>query len=254
MRPACAAALLGAAALVAGGCQSSAPASPQARPCLGLTPPRVLAITPLELPATFAAARLSAELPAEVVIGPDGSVRQAAMRTTAIAVLAPFAEETLKRARFDAGSFEGNPTSVRAPVRIAIGGPRPSAQPPIPEVWAYVAAGESREARWQLRDSVSRVTVVAHVPRLAAPGAVVAVAPDGQTKSLVALAASESPQEINQTVATGKFFARAGEYRLELRGADVLSTARFTIADDSKNAVISACETVSVARKTGPGN
>ena len=98
------------------------------------------------------------------------------------------------------------------------------------------------------------MTVVAYVPRLAAPGAIVAVAPDGQTKSLVALAASESPQEINQTVATGKFFAHTGDYRLELRGADVLSTARFTIADDSKNAVISACEVVFVARKTGPGN
>jgi hypothetical protein len=119
----------------------------------------------------------------------------------------------------------------------------------------HVAPGQSREARWQLRDSVAWVTVLAHAPKLPAPGAeVVAVAPGGRTKTLVKIPASSSPQEIRQTVATEKFFDAAGAYRVELRASKVLASADFTIADDYRGAVINACEPLTLPRKTGPGN
>lgn len=171
-------------------------------------------------------------------------------------MFAPFAEETLKRARVDGGSFEGHPAAVRVPVRVALGLMRERDEKKAPaELWAYVAPGQSREARWQLRDSVSRLSVFAHVPALPpAGGAIVAVDPRGQTHTLVVLSASDARQDLRQTVSTGKFFAGAGEYRLELRAPGTLAASRLTIADDYRQAVINACEPLSVSRKTGPGN
>lgn len=247
---------------------ATAPAVSEGRPCAGLHPPAATRVVPLELPPTYAAARVSAELPAEVVVSPDGGVREASLRTSDFGLLAPFAEETLKRGRFSPGTFENNAAAVRLPVRVPLGAaPRRDDAHALPEIWAYVAAGQSREARWQLRDSVSSVTLVGRVPKLAAPGgspaasdasgaSVVAIAPTGQTKTLLTIPPSDAPQEIRQTVATGKFFAAAGEYRLELRGAGTtpLASARFTVSDDFRGAVINACETLVLARKTGPGN
>jgi hypothetical protein len=210
----------------------------------------------VDLPASFAAVRLAGELPAEVTVAADGSLRDMAMRTADLPVLASFAQETLRKTRFSAGSFEGNPAAVRLPVQVPIGGPRRPVDPRGPaEVWMHVAAGQSREARWQLRDSVAWVTVLAHAPKLPAPGAeVVAVAPGGRTKTLVKIPASSSPQEIRQTVAAEKFFDAAGGYRVELRASKVLASADFTIADDYRGAVINACEPLTLPRKTGPGN
>jgi hypothetical protein len=234
----------------------TATASSEGRPCLGLTPPKSVHVVPLETPPTYAAARLSADLPAEVVVDPDGSVRAAAMRTAEFSILAPFAEETLKRGRFSPGAFENNPAAIRLPVRVPIGTPRGNEElHPLPELWVYTAAGQSREARWQLRDSVSSVTIVGRLSKLAAPGGtVVAIAPSGQTKTLLTIPASDAAQQIHQTVSTGKFFAAAGEYRLELRASKMLASARFTVAEDFRGAVINACETVALPRKTGPGN
>ena len=99
------------------------------------------------------------------------------------------------------------------------------------------------------------LTVTAHATKVAAPGAeIVAVAPDGRTKTLVKLPASNNPQEVRQTVATEKFFAAAGTYRLELRASKVLAWADFTVAEDYRAAVINACEPLTLPRKTGPGN
>jgi hypothetical protein len=256
------ASVLAAVALVIGGgvACTTAPAPPvsEGRPCVGLHPPAPIRVVPLEVPPAYAAARIAAELPAEVVVAADGAVREAAMRTSEFAILAPFAEETLKRGRFSPGTFENNAAAVRLPVRVPIGtGRAPDAAHALPEIWAFVAAGQSREARWQLRDSVSSITLVGHAPRLAAPGAsVIAVAPDKQTKTLLTIPAADAPQEIRQTIAVGKFFAAPGEYRIELRGAGTtaLASARFTVADDFRGAVINACETLALARKTGPGN
>ncbi len=255
VRPACAAALLGAAALVAGGCQSSAPASPQARPCLGLTPPRVLAITPLELPATFAAARLSAELPAEVVIGPDGSVRQAAMRTTAIAVLAPFAEETL-----EARPLRRRVVRGESDVRPRAGAHRDRRASPFGAASDSRGLGVRRGGRVPgspLAASRQRVARDRGRARSPARGARRRSSPSLPTarRRVSSRSRPRSPRRRSTRPWRPESSSRApASIRLELRGADVLSTARFTIADDSKNAVISACETVSVARKTGPGN
>ena len=241
------------------GCATSTPtAVSEGRPCVGLHEPAPQRVVPLELPPTFAAARLAAELPAEVVVNLDGSVGEAAMRTAEYGMLAPFAEETLRRGRFSPGAFENNPAAVRLPVRVPIGTPRrPDEAHALPEIWLYVSAGQSREARWQLRDSITSVTLVGHVPRLPAPGgSVVVVAPDKQAHTLLAIPASDAPQGIRQTVPAGKIFAGAGQYRVELRGAgsSVLASARFTVADDFRGAVINACEPVVLSRKTGPGN
>src|SRR4029077_10043003 len=112
------------------------------------------------------------------------------------------------------------------------------------EIWIFVAAGQSREARWQLRDSVSSVTLVGHVPKLSAPGgSVVAVAPAKQVRTLLTIPASDARQEIRQTVAAGRVFAGAGAYRVERRGGNglALASARFTVSDDYRVAVINAC-------------
>jgi len=243
------------------GCTASTPtAVSEGRPCLGLHAPAPQRVVPLELPPTFAAARLAAELPAEVVVKADGSVGEAAMRTAEYGVLAPFAEETLKRGRFSPGTFENNPAAVRLPVRVPIGTPRrPDEAHAVPEIWLYVSGGQSREARWQLRDSVTSVTLVGHVPKLPAPGgSVVVIAPDRQVHTLLTIPASDAPQEIRQTVPAGKVFAGAGQYRVEIRGAGssalALASARFTVADDFHGAVINACEPLVLSRKTGPGN
>jgi hypothetical protein len=224
-----------------------------------LSPPRVVAANIVAIPATFAAARVSADLPTEVTVGRDGALGEIAVRTSELALLAPFAEESVQRSRFAPGTFEGNPVAVRVPVLVSIGAPPGdrARRQVLAQVWAYVAAGASREARWQLRDSVSRLTLVASLGRSAASGAtIVARAENGTEKTLLAIPGAASPsQEVRQTVATGKFFAPAGEYRLELRtAAGALATAHLTIADDFTRAVVNACETVPISRKAGPGN
>jgi hypothetical protein len=238
---------------------SSTPVSDDAQACLGLTAPRVLAVSPAPLPASFMSVGLSADVPAEATVSADGTVSEAAVRTTdlALAVLAPFAVETLRRSRFAPGSFEGNPVAIRVPVRVSIGMSRAaSGSVELPtQLWAYVAGGESREARWQLRDSVSRLTLVAHIARVGPPGAaIVAVAENGTEKTLLTLPPAASPPEIHQTVETEKFFASAGNYRLELRTSNGASaSAHFTIAGDSAHAIVNACRPLVVVKKTGPG-
>jgi hypothetical protein len=250
---------LAAATLMVGlSCATSTPAVNTVAPCLGLTPPKVRAASVLPVPATFAAARVTADMPVEATIGRDGTVDEVAVRTSDLALLAPFAEESIKRSQFAPGAFEGNPVAVRVPILISIGAPRDRARTPdLAQVWAYVPGGASREARWQLRDSVSRLTLGAHLGRSAATGAtIVATAGNGTQKTLLTIPGSASPPpEIRETIATGKFFAPAGDYRLELRTAGgVIAAAHLTIADDFTRAVVNACETVTISRKAGPGN
>jgi hypothetical protein len=220
--------------------------------------PRVLAVHPSPLPASYLAARLGADLPAEVTVGRDGSIGEAAVRTSDLAILAPFAEVTLSRSLFSAGTLEGNPVAVRVPVQISVGVPNSTRKDLHPaQVWVFVPSGDSREARWQLRDSVSRVALVAHPGSAERQGAmIVGVAPSGAERTLLTLPPSASPQEVRQTVATGKFFASAGDYRLELRvRGNAIAFARFTIAADSEHAIVNACEQLPVSSsKTGPGN
>ena len=238
---------------------SSTPVSDDAQACLGLTAPRVLGVSPAPLPASFMSVGLSADIPAEATVTPDGSVSEAAVRTTdpTLAILAPYAEQTLRRSRFASGSLEGNPVAIRVPVRVSIGMPRAaSGNVELPaQLWAYVAGGESREARWQLRDSVSRLTLVAHIARVWPPGAaIVAVAENGAERTLLTLPPAASPPEIHQTVETGTFFASAGNYRLELRtGNGAAASAHFTIAGDSVHAIVNACRPLVLVQKTGPG-
>jgi Gram-negative bacterial TonB protein C-terminal len=240
-------------------CATSSPVADVAPPCLGLAPPKILAANLVALPQTYVAANVGAEMPVEVTVGRDGTVDEVAVRTSDLALLAPYAEESLKRSRFAPGTFEGNPVAVRVPVRVSVGAPprTPANDPGLAQIWAHVADDGSREARWQLRGSVSRLTLIARLGRSWASGAtIVAVAPGGAQKTLLTLPATSSPPpEIHQTVATGKFFAPAGNYRLELRTAGgAIASAHLTIADDSTRAVVNACEPLSVSRRTGPGN
>ena len=131
----------------------------------------------------------------------------------------PYADQALQHTRFSAASIEGNAVATRLPVIVPVGLPRKArAEAVPPSLRAFVPGTESREARWQLRDSVESLTLVGHVGILAAPGAtIVAIAPGGAEKVFVTVAPSTAPQEIRQTVKTGKVLSAAGDYRLEIR-------------------------------------
>ena len=240
-------------------CASSTPVANAnaARPCAGLTPPRVVAPAVVTLPATYAVARVSAEMPVEVTVLPDGAVGEVSVRTTDMALLAPYAEESAQRSRFSPAAIEGNPVSVRVPVRVALGAPSNRRDLAFPALWAFVPGGASREALWQLRGSVSRLTLVVELGRGGGPLAtVVAISPGGAERTLLTIPGpSSGAAEIRETVATGKFFHPAGAYRLELRTSNkTIATAHLTIADDFQRSVVNACEPLPISRKTGPGN
>ena len=69
------------------------------------------------------------------------------------------------------------------------------------------------------------------------------MAPDGAERILWKGPPAGSAAEIRESVKTGGFFARAGDYRLELRaGGRVLATTTLTIAPDFHAAIVNACE------------
>lgn len=250
------AAIAGAGLLGGLACATAPSSAGDVRPCPGLAVPRVLAVRPVPLPASFGAARVGADIPAEVVVRRDGSTADTAVRTTEVAVLGPFAEEMVKRARFAAGTLEGNPVAVRVPALVSVGVPRSTPENGRPaDVWVFVPGEGSREARWQLRDQVSRIVVVARPGIAGRQGAtVVAVAPNGEQKTLLTI--PPATPEIRRAVATGKFFSAAGDYRVELRvGSSATAFARFTVAEDSEHAIVNACEPMPIVfKKIGPGN
>jgi hypothetical protein len=196
-------------------------------------------------------------MPGEVVVARDGAISERQLAGADVAFLIPYADDALQHTRFSPASIEGNPVAVRVPVIVPIGLPRkPPADAVPPSLRAYVPGAESREARWQLRDSVERLMLVGHVGKLPPPGAtIVAVAPGGASKVLLTIPPSDAPQEIREIVKAGKFLAAPGDYRLEIRaGAGAIASTTVTIAQDFKQAVVNACEPILVSRKTGPGN
>lgn len=262
MRPAAA---LGAAAAalalcLTARCASAPTASVAAPPCPGFTPPRLIAAGPSSLPPSYTAARLGADVTEEVVVSKDGTVGagQTRLVATAVGPLAPFAQVALEKARFSPGAIEGNPVAVRGVITIAIGTPtKLRSEPSWDSLRAFVAAGESREARWQLAGSVERVTLAAHAGAAAAAGgaSIVAVAPGGAEKVLLTIPAATPPIEVRETVKTGRFFRAAGDYALQLRaGGKTLAATTLTIATGFESAVVNACEPLSGPERTGPGH
>ncbi len=198
---------------------------------------------PLTLPDSFLAARAGGEVVDEVVIGKDGAVGSIRVARSRIPELAPYAEASLKRSRFSPASIEGNPVAARVLVTTPVGIVRKDRTAPVYDsLWAHVPGGESREARWQLAGSVGTLTLSAH-RGTAAPEEtrIVAVAPDGGERTLWKGASSAA--DVRETVKTGKFFARPGDYRLELRaGSRSLASTALTIAPDFTAAIVNACE------------
>ena len=238
------------------GCTSSA--SVAAVPaCAGLTPPALIAAGPVALPQTYVSARLAADVVEEIVVGRDGTVGAIRLVATSVAPLAPFAEASLQHATFSPGTIEGNPVAVRGWIRMPIGGILKSnrREPPYDSLRAFVPGGSSKEALWQLAGSVDRLTLAAHVGSAVPQGAaIVAIAPGGAVATLLAIPAAPAPLEIRETVKTGRFFASAGDYRLELRAeGKPLASATVTIASGFETAVINACEPLVGPEKTGPG-
>lgn len=238
------------------GCASSAPKA-AVPACAGLTPPALVAAGPVALPQTYVSARLAAEVLEEIVVGRDGTVSSVRLVATSVAPLAPFAESSLQHGRFSPGTIEGNPVAVRGWIKMPIGGILKTNRRELPydAVRAFVPGGASREALWQLAGSVDRLALAAHVGSAVPQGAaIVAVAPGGAEETLLAIPAAPSPFDIHETVKTGRFFAAAGDYRLELRaGGKPLASSTVTIAAGFETAIINACEPLVGPEKTGPG-
>ena len=239
------------------GCASSAPPPAAVPACAGFVPPALLEAGPVALPQTYVAARLSAEVLEEIVVGRDGTVSGIRLVATSIAPLAPFAEASLQHGKFAPGTIEGNPVAVRGWIKMPIGGILKTARrdPPYDTVRAFVPGGASREALWQLAGSVDRLALAAHVGSPVAQGAaIVAIAPGGAEQTLLAIPAAPSPFDIHETVKTGRFFTAAGDYRLELRAdGKPLASSTVTIAAGFETAIVNACEPLVGPEKTGPG-
>lgn len=217
--------------------------------CSGFVPPALVALISVPLPTSYASARAGAEVTDEMLVGRDGSVREVRLVRSNYPFLAPFAEETLKRSKFSPASIEHNPVATRVQTLTQIGSVvRTRGDLPYDTLRAFVPGGASREARWQLAGSVERLTLVAHVGSLTGQnGAIFGVAPAGTEKLLLAVPAAPSGQDVRETVRTGKFFAVAGDYRLELRGGGkVLASTTVTIAAGFETAIVNACEPIRV--------
>jgi hypothetical protein len=224
---------------------TSAPAASTVPACSGFTPPLRISIGPSTLPDSFLAARVGGEVVDEVVIRKDGSVGTIRPAHSRIAQLAPYAEASVRHSRFSPASIEGNPVAARILVSTPVGLVRQNrSEPALDSLWAYIPGGESREARWQLAGSVGKLAIEARAAAAPREGIrIAAVAPDGAERILWKGSPSGSPVEVRETVKTGGFFARPGDYRLELRAGDrVLATTTLTIAPDFEAAIVNACE------------
>jgi hypothetical protein len=257
MRDRAARAALACALTVALGCASSAPPPAAVPACAGLVPPALIEAGPVSLPQTYVSAGLAADVIDEIVVGRDGTVSAIRLVATSVPPLAPFGEASLQHARFAPATIEGNPVAVRGWIRMPIGGiiKTKHRDRPYDSVRAYVPGGASREALWQLAGSVDRLALTAHIgSAIAQAAAIVAVAPGGAEQTLLAIPAAPSPFDIKETVKTGRFFAAAGDYRLELRAdGKPLASSTVTIAAGFETAIVNACEPLVGPEKTGPG-
>ena len=253
-RPLLPAPALGAVLLVAcSAAPASSPATPAAdaaevaTPCAWLTPPQRLSTAPVELPASFVAARAGGVVVDEAIVGTDGKLSELRLVRARFDALAPFGQKSVESSRFAAGSIEGNAVAVRVRIATTLGVvSKARAEPEYDLLWAHVASGQSREARWQLAKSVESLRVTAHLGTVSGKESeIVAIAPDKKERVLVRLPASDKPTDVDRTVSTDKFFWAPGDYRLELRaGGRALAWTTLTIADDYTRAIVNACQPI----------
>jgi hypothetical protein len=240
------------AALAAALLLASVPFAPAANPvepaCTGFTPPRRVSTGTVTLPSSYTAARVGGEVVDEVVIAKDGSLTSLRLVRARVDLLAPFGEVAVKNSTFTGGAIEGNPVAVRGLVANVLGVVTAARiEPEYDLLWAYVPEGSPKEARWQLAESVERLTLTGHIGTPLPQGAeVVAHSPSGAEKKLLSLPASSAPVELRETVSTGRFFAKSGDYRLEVKaGGKTLAYTTLTIAPDFTTAIVNACNRIS---------
>ena len=242
---AAAAAILVSVACASGPGPAGTGSSASRPPCADFVPPRRTGIVPVPVPDSFLAARVGGEVVDETTIGSDGAVRTVRSVRARFPELAPYAQAALQKSRFSPATIQGNPVAVRALVPTFVGVSHAvRREPTYDTVWAFVPGGESREAQWQLRGSVSRLTIALRIENPMPAGAeVVAKSASGAERSLWKPALGTPPEDLRETVKTGDFFSAPGDYRIELRaGGKTVNFATLTIAESFETAVVNACE------------
>jgi hypothetical protein len=196
-----------------------------------------------EYPATTMRARMAGESTHEVLVDRSGKVRDVRIVGTTFMVFALATDAALRSASYFPATLDGKPVATRFWVRVPFGVPKDvESSPARNRVTAFVPGEDPARARWQLADSVHRVTVVADVASApAAEVSVVAVAPGGAERVLVPAGRSSS-RRIRETVKTARFFARAGDYQIRLlQGDRTIGQGLFTVAEEENAAVVNAC-------------
>jgi hypothetical protein len=240
--PLCLTAAAAMLAACAGTPQGAAAAGPA---CPDFVPPARTGVSNVPVPDSFLAARIGGQVVDEVVVGADGAVRTVRSVRARFPELAPYAQAALQRSKLTPATIQGNAVAVRVLVPTFVGvATAVRREPTFDTVWAFVPGGESREAQWQLRDGVSRLTLAIRVENAMPGGAeVVAKAPDGAERSLWKGTVATLPADLRETVATGKFFFPTGDYRIELRsGGKTVAYAVLTIANGHETSIVNACE------------
>lgn len=179
----------------------------------------------------------------EIVVDSSGRVREANIVGTTFMVFALAADEAIRKWTYFPATLEGRPVASRLWVRIPFGLPGDiESSPARNRVTAFVPGSEPAPARRQLAGSVRRVTVAADVASAPpAEASVVAVAPGGAERVLVAAGAAASRQ-IRASVRTGDFFSKPGLYRIVLRQGDrTIGQGAFTVAPDEESVVVNTC-------------
>ena len=222
------------------------PAMPEtdSKPCAGMAGPRRLTTAPVPLPASYTASRVGGIVIDEAILSPDGKVSDIRPVRERVQGLAPFAQKSVQESKFEGALIDGNPLRTRVQIATTLGTvSKARIEPEYDVVWAHVPGGASREAQWQLAESVESLTVSVHLGTVPGRGGeIVAVAPDGKERSLLRLPSGTAPVDARETVATEQFFFAAGDYRLELRASGkTVAWTTVTIADDFTRAIVNAC-------------
>lgn len=186
---------------------------------------------------------MSGESTHEVTVDRAGKVREARIVGTTFMVFAQAADAALRRSTYFPATLEGRPVASRFWVRVPFGVPKNvESSPARNRVTAFVPGTEPARARWQLKDAVDNLTLVGDIAsERPAEVSVVAIAPDKRERVLLP-AGKIAAGRLRATVDTGDFFARAGEYQIQLRIGDrIIAEGGFTVAEDESAAVLNAC-------------
>jgi len=239
-RPAIAFGLVG---LLAGLASCATVDSGAPAPCTGFVPAKPNVLRSPEYPAPARKMGMSGESTHEVTVDRAGKVRDARIVGTTFMVFALAADGALRKSTYFPATLDGRPVGTRFWVRVPFGLPKDvETSAARNRVTAFVPGDEPARARWQLKDAVDRVTLVADIAS-APPGQVtaVAIAPGGRERVLLAAGKAQA-KSVRATVKTGDFFSAPGEYRVQLRQGDkTIAEGGFTVAESESSAVVNAC-------------